>query len=110
MAFFSVVIPTFNRADLIATTVRSIQTQTFSDYEIIIVDDGSTDNTQNVVAELKLGQLHYLKTENKERGHARNQGLRFAKGEFVVFLDSDDLWGPTNLPVKSNICVRIPSM
>src|SRR5882762_559750 len=99
MAFFSVVIPTFNRADLVAYAIRSVQSQTFSDFEIIIVDDGSTDNTRKVVADLNISELHYIRTENMERGYARNKGLGFATGEFVVFLDSDDLFEKNHLQV-----------
>jgi len=109
MAFFSVVIPTFNRADLIAYTVRSVQAQTFSDYEIIIVDDGSTDNTKDVIADLNIPKLRYLKTENMERGHARNKGLHLATGEFVVFLDSDDLFEKSHLQVLFDVIQSKPS-
>jgi glycosyltransferase involved in cell wall biosynthesis len=99
MAFFSVVIPTFNRANLIVPAIKSVKTQSFADYEIIIVDDGSTDNTQDVVADMRIPELRYVRTENLERGHARNTGLHLATGDFVVFLDSDDLFEKDHLQV-----------
>src|SRR5258708_7316645 len=109
MAFFSVVIPTFNRADLIAKTIRSVQAQTFSDVEVIIVDDGSTDNTNEIVKTLNIPALRYVRTENLERGHARNTGLRRATGNFVIFLDSDDLFEEHHLQVLFEAIQADPS-
>jgi len=86
--FFSIVIPTYNRAHLIVDTLESIRKQTFTDYEVIIVDDGSTDNTSEVVqAYISTYQLQgnwtYYKKENAERAAARNFGTRKAKGKFI---------------------------
>lgn len=89
----SVVIPTYNRADHIAETIGSVLQQTYENIEIIVVDDGSTDNTPEVVSRF-LPRVQYVWQENSERGVSRNHGLRLAKGEFVAFLDSDDLWLP----------------
>jgi glycosyltransferase involved in cell wall biosynthesis len=109
MAFFSVVIPTFNRANLIVPTIRSVQAQSFTDYEIIIIDDGSTDDTKDVVTDLNVPELRYIKTTNLERGCARNNGLRLATGEFVVFLDSDDLFEKNHLQVLFKAIKANPS-
>lgn len=91
MPFFSVVIPTYNRADLIGLTLRSVLEQEFPDFEILVVDDGSRDNTAEVVQAFADTRLRYLPKENAERGAARNYGLARAQGQYVLFLDSDDL-------------------
>lgn len=95
--FFSIIIPTYNRADFIADTLRSVFAQVFSSFELIVVDDGSKDNTSEVVQLFKDPRLRYYVKENAERGAARNYGLRRAKGEYAIFLDSDDLFLPNHL-------------
>ncbi|HEX8429489.1 glycosyltransferase family A protein [Hymenobacter sp.] len=95
--FFSVVIPTYNRVGFIADTLRSVLAQTFSAFEIVVVDDGSKDNTAEVVRQFKDAKVQYHFKENGERGVARNYGLARAKGEYVLFLDSDDLLHPNHL-------------
>ena len=92
----SVIIPTYNRAQFIEAAIVSVLEQTFSDYEIIIVDDGSTDNTRQVV-EPYLDRAQYVYQENGGAGMARNHGLRLARGEYIAFLDSDDLFMPHKL-------------
>lgn len=89
--FFSVIIPTYNRADFIGKTIASVLNQEFEGFELIIVDDGSTDNTKEVVAKFKDSRISYLKKENAERGAARNFGAKKANGKYLNFLDSDDL-------------------
>ncbi|WP_375437090.1 glycosyltransferase family 2 protein [uncultured Hymenobacter sp.] len=95
--FFSVVIPTYNRAGFIAGTLRSVLNQTFPAFEIVVVDDGSKDNTAAIVQSFTDPRLRYYATENGERGVARNYGLARAQGEYVLFLDSDDLLHPHHL-------------
>lgn len=97
--YFSVVIPTYNRAGHIGRTIESVLAQTFADLEVLVVDDGSRDNTAEVVGDFTDPRLHYLPKENGERGAARNYGLARALGEYVLFLDSDDAWYPTRLAV-----------
>lgn len=97
--YFSVVVPTYNRSHLIAPTLRSVLAQTFADLELLVVDDGSTDDTASVVRTFDDPRLRYLPISNRERGAARNYGLRCATGEYVVFLDSDDEFHPTHLEV-----------
>lgn len=92
--FFSIIIPTFNRAFSIGKTVQSVTQQSFTEIEIIIVDDGSTDNTREVVEELGIQNIRYFTIVNSERGAARNVGLRRAKGAYINFFDSDDLFLP----------------
>ena len=86
----SVIIPTYNRADYVVEAVRSAQAQTYPRKQIIVVDDGSCDDTARRVAEL--GGVEYLYQPNRGQGAARNHGLRVAAGEFIASLDSDDLW------------------
>jgi glycosyltransferase involved in cell wall biosynthesis len=88
--FFSIVIPTYNRALLIQQGIHSVLEQSFSDYEIIVVDDGSTDNTESIVKEIASSRLFYFKKANNERGAARNFGMGKANGKYIVFMDSDD--------------------
>jgi glycosyltransferase involved in cell wall biosynthesis len=92
--FFSIVIPTFNRAISVGKTIQSITQQSFTDVEIIVVDDGSTDNTREIVEGLGMEGIRYLAIVNSERGAARNVGTQYAKGIYVNFFDSDDLFLP----------------
>jgi glycosyltransferase involved in cell wall biosynthesis len=89
---FSVIIPVYNRADLITETIASVQAQTFTDWECIVVDDGSTDNTAEVVKSIAAAdsRVRYVYQKNAERSAARNKGISCAKGLYVCFLDSDD--------------------
>ena len=99
MSFFSIIIPTYNRANLIQPTLDSILAQTFSSWECIIIDDGSTDNTKEVIHEYceKDDRFRYVYQENAERSAARNNGIRHAQGEWICFLDSDDLYATNHL-------------
>jgi len=91
----SVVIPTYNRAFHLPETINSVLAQTLHDYEIIIVDDGSTDDTERVVASLDAKNVNYLRhKENIGVSAARNIGIKASRGEYLAFLDSDDLWMP----------------
>jgi hypothetical protein len=96
LPFFSVIIPTYNRAMLVREALASVMTQTFTDYEVIVVDDGSTDDTAEVVADFG-HEVLFLKQANCGPGAARNLGALNAKGECLAFLDSDDLWFPWTL-------------
>jgi len=89
----SVVIPTYNRADYIAETIESVLQQTYDNIEVIVIDDGSTDNTAQLVKPFGR-KVRYVRQENAERGASRNHGLRLASGDYIAFLDSDDLWLP----------------
>jgi glycosyltransferase involved in cell wall biosynthesis len=94
----SIIIPTFNRAEYVGQTVRSVFGQTFAGYEVIVVDDGSTDNTKEVLLSFK-GEpnFRYHYQQNSGRSTARNQGFTLAQGDFILFLDSDDLLFPDAL-------------
>lgn len=97
--FFTIVIPSYNRAALIGKTIESVQGQTFTSYEVIIVDDGSTDNTTEVVQPYLSDKITYHKKENAERAVARNFGTKRANGQYINWLDSDDLMLPNHLQV-----------
>jgi len=87
----SVIIPTYNREKYVARAVDSVLAQTYRDFEIIIVDDGSTDQTQQVLAGYG-DRIRYVYQENAGPGAARNLGIRISTGEYLAFLDSDDMW------------------
>jgi len=86
----SAIIPTFNRENFISKSIKSIKNQSYLIDEIIIVDDGSTDNTQKILKNIK--NIRIVKTKNLGVSHARNIGIKEAKNEWIAFLDSDDLW------------------
>ncbi len=89
---FSIVIPTYNSAGSILETLNSCFAQTFSDFEIVVVDDGSSDNTVDVLNSVEDPRLVVVTQENAGPAVARNHGMRKAQGQFIAFLDSDDLW------------------
>lgn len=96
----SVIIPTYNHAHFLTQAVRSVFDQTFQDFEIVVVDDGSTDNTREVVQTYTDSRFKYIYQENKGLAASRNTGLRAARGEFVAFLDADDIFLPCKLEVQ----------
>jgi len=101
VTFFSVIIPTYNRAHFLDDTILSVLNQKFVDFELLIVDDGSTDNTQKVVERYiqQDDRVNYIYQKNQERAVARNNGIQQAKGKYAVFLDSDDQFLPNHLEV-----------
>jgi glycosyltransferase involved in cell wall biosynthesis len=90
----SVIIPAYNRGMYIAKTIKSLMAQTYKNIEAVIVDDGSTDNTSEIVNQLKArySNIKYLKQKNQGVSSARNYGISKATGKYIAFLDSDDLW------------------
>lgn len=105
----SVIIPTFNRWPLVADAIESVLAQTFSDFELIVVDDGSTDGT---IAELSRfgSRLRLLTQPNGGVSAARNLAVRHARGSYLAFLDSDDLWLPRKLATQTAFMKRNPSV
>lgn len=95
---FSIIIPTYNRASFLPETIHSVQNQVFDGWELIIVDDGSVDDTEQICKPyLKDERVRYVYQENKELNGARNTGVRYAKGSFCCFLDDDDRFLPDHL-------------
>lgn len=95
--FFSVVIPLYNRADVVTDTIRSVLAQDWNDFEIVVVDDGSHDNPGPVIEAIGDPRLRYIRQDNAGGGAARNRGILAAEGRYIAFLDSDDLFLPGKL-------------
>lgn len=97
LGLVSVVVPTYNVGDLVRVTVDSALAQTYSDLEVIVVDDGSTDGTPDHLDGLEDPRLRIVHQTNGGVSTARNHGTRLARGEYIAFLDADDVWAPTKL-------------
>jgi glycosyltransferase involved in cell wall biosynthesis len=89
--FFSIIMPAYNRQDFLVKTIQSVLAQQFDQFELLIVDDGSTDRTADIIQSFQDRRIVYFKKENGERAAARNAGIEKAKGQYLTFLDSDDL-------------------
>jgi teichuronic acid biosynthesis glycosyltransferase TuaG len=98
----SVVMPAFNAERHIAESIQSVLDQTFADWELVVVDDGSTDRTADVAAGFHDSRMRYLRQENRGQAAARNTGIRSSSAPFVAFLDADDLWLPGKLEAQLN--------
>lgn len=105
----SVIIPCYNYAHLVGRAIRSVLEQTYTDFEIIVVDDGSTDNIPEVVAGFA-GRVRYIRQPNQGPNGARNQGIRAASGEFIALLDPDDEWLPRKLERQMTIMDSQPTV
>jgi glycosyltransferase involved in cell wall biosynthesis len=103
----SVVIPAYNQGQYLGLAIKSVLSQTYSQNEIIVVDDGSTDDSREVVSQFGY-QVRYIWQENKGLGGARNTGIGAARGEFIGFLDADDHWLPTFLEKMVLLTSRYP--
>ena len=97
--FFSIIVPSYNRATIITPTLEAILRQEYADFELIVVDDGSRDNTAEVVAWLQDPRIRYFHKQNGERGAARNYGAQQSRGQYLNFFDSDDEMYPNHLRV-----------
>ena len=97
MPVISVIVPVFNGEKTISETIRSILNQTFQDLEILIINDGSTDNTLEILSEFEDERIKIFSYENGGLPVARNRGIEQSSGDFVTFLDADDLWEPEKL-------------
>ncbi len=110
MAKVSVIVPTYNRADLIPYTINSVLSQTMSDWELIVVDDGSTDDTESAVRRYQDARVRYIRQENAGVSVARNRGAAHATGEYLCFLDSDDELLPQKLAQQAGYLDAHPSI
>jgi glycosyltransferase involved in cell wall biosynthesis len=105
----SIVIPTYNRANLIGETIQSVINQSYTQWEIIVVDDGSEDDTQKVVGGYADTRVRYVRIAHTGKlGAVRNYGIRQAKGDYIAFLDSDDLWRSDKLSIQLSLAVQYP--
>lgn len=105
----SAVIPAYNNAQYIADAVRSIQAQTHPVDEIIIIDDGSSDNTQQRIRELP-GHINYIRQHNQGPSAARNTGIQAALGDWIAFLDADDQWTPGKIKKQLEVLTKFPEL
>ena len=105
----SILIPTYNRANLVPRAIESVLAQTYKDFEIIVVDDGSTDHTAQVLEAYK-DRIKYIYKPNGGVSSARNLGLKHANGDFLVFLDSDDIIYPEKLQIQSDYLAKHPQI
>ncbi|MEW6620095.1 MAG: glycosyltransferase, partial [bacterium] len=102
MATISIIIPTYNAENFLPQAINSVVEQTYQDIEIIVVDDGSTDNTKRII-EPFMDKIYYIYKDNGGSASARNVGIKSAKGEYIAFLDADDIWLPQKLELQINL-------
>jgi len=106
MPAVSVIIPTFNRSKLVVNAIQSVLSQTYRDYEIIVVDDGSTDNTAEALAPY-MDRIQYVYQANLGASAAQNRGVQLARGKWISILASDDLWLPTKLEAQLKVVATL---
>lgn len=110
MAFFSIVISLYNKADYIQNTLKSVLNQTFTDYEVIIINDGSTDNSVTKVLEFNDSRIQLYNQKNQGASIARNLGIEKAKYDYIAFLDADDLWKADHLETLNTLIQNFPNV
>lgn len=108
MPFFSIVVPLYNKQNEIKSTLKSALEQDFKDFELIVINDGSTDGSEGEVLSLNDNRLKYIKTENKGVSPARNLGIEKASGSYIAFLDADDQWLPNHLSILKSLSEDFP--
>ncbi|MGI9553882.1 MAG: glycosyltransferase [Thermodesulfobacteriota bacterium] len=108
--FFSVIVPTFNRKDFLRTSIDSVLNQTYRDFEIIVVDDGSTDHTVTLLTDYRGRGINYIFTDHLGVSHARNTGIRISRGAYIAFLDSDDRWDERKLEIVRQYIKNFPEI
>ncbi len=107
--FFSIVIPLFNKADQIRQTIKSVLGQSYRNFEVIVINDGSTDNSDVVVKKFEDQRIQLYTTENNGVSHARNYGVEKSNGDLIAFLDADDIWLPEHLNELSKLYSNYPN-
>lgn len=105
---FSVVVPLYNKSSCITKTIESAIQQKFDDYEIIVVDDGSTDGSLQLVEQIRHERLRIISQENAGVACARNTGVQVATGDYIAFLDADDIWHPDYLSTINQLTEHFP--
>lgn len=108
MPRFSVIIPLYNKENFVAATIDSVLAQSFSDFELIVVDDGSSDNSGQIVQSYTDKRITYIRTENRGVSSARNLGIEKASADYITFLDADDLWKPDFLQEMHDAINQFP--
>lgn len=110
MPQFSVVIPLYNKAEHIAATLQTVLDQTFRDFEVVIVDDGSTDGSAEIVERVASGHVRLVRQKNGGVSAARNRGIKEAAGSYIAFLDADDEWTPEHLAELARLIEEFPGL
>ena len=108
MPYFSIVIPVYNKEKFVVKTIESVLDQTFIDYEIIIVNDGSTDQSEAKISAYKDNRIQYYSKKNEGVAIARNFGIEKATADYICFLDADDYWHPTFLETMQRYSSELP--
>jgi glycosyltransferase involved in cell wall biosynthesis len=108
MPFFSIIIPVYNKANFIENTLKSVFQQRFTDYEIIIINDGSTDDSESKIVTFNDSRIHYFSKKNEGVSETRNLGIEKAKSEFITFIDADDYWYPNFLEEMFLLIKKFP--
>lgn len=110
MAFFTVIIPLFNKENFIESTLKSVLNQSFIDFEVLIINDGSTDKSKEKVLKFKDTRIHYFYKENGGVSAARNFGIEKAQSDYITFIDADDYWYPDFLQEMFENSNRFPEL
>lgn len=106
MAFFSIITPVYNRSSFISKGIQAVLNQTFKDFELILIDDGSTDDSFCVMNSFSDERIKVFQKQNGERGAARNYGASFATGQYLIFFDSDDLMYENHLEIVHSFLIN----
>lgn len=107
---FSVIIPTYNRINFINLCIDSVLAQTYSDFELIVVDDGSMDHTISRMSEYAGKGLNYIRIDHRGVSGARNEGIKIARGDYIAFLDSDDRWDKEKFSKTAEYIKKFPNI
>lgn len=108
MPFFSIIISLYNKERFIQETLKSVLNQRFQNFEVIVVNDGSTDKSEQKVSEITDSRIRYFKTENRGVSAARNFGIQKSNADYICFLDADDYWFENHLDVLQNLILDFP--
>ncbi len=108
MAFFSVIIPVYNKEQFLVHTINSVLNQSFTDFELLLIDDGSTDSSPALLNQFTDERIKLISQNNQGVSAARNLGIKEAKAPYIAFLDADDLWESDHLETMHNYCIQFP--
>ena len=109
MTMISIIIPVYNKSHYIARTLQSVINQTYKDWEAIVIDDGSTDNSAEIINSITDPRIQFYQQDNYGVSFTRNRGLHMAKGEFIALLDADDEWFPDYLETMMDLTAKHPN-
>jgi len=108
MAFFSVIIPVYNKEQFLVHTINSVLNQSFTNFELLLINDGSTDNSLALLNQYTDKRIRLISQTNQGVSAARNLGIQEAKAPYLAFLDADDIWEPDHLETMHNYCIQFP--